>query len=72
MARCPHKNVDCFEICLDCGRNQWESDQEYLKYLKSQLDNRRRSDLSERIEQLERELGIKHSGNSSCHNTNGQ
>jgi hypothetical protein len=64
MARCPHHNVQQFtEICLDCGRNIYESDEEYLDDLikrKEQKDRKRRSDA---IERLEKDLGIEHPGN---------
>lgn len=59
MARCPHKNVQQFtECCLDCGRNIYESDAEYL------ADLRKQKGLDGEIEQLEAELGIKHPGNT--------
>ncbi len=58
MGRCPHKNVQQFtECCLDCGRNIYESDAEYLAYLRSQK-------AGSEIEKLEKELGIKHPGNT--------
>ncbi len=55
--RCPHNNVQQFtECCLDCGRNVYESDEEYLHYLRSLKKD-------DEIEKLERELGINHPGN---------
>jgi hypothetical protein len=60
MARCPHNRVQQFtECCLDCGRNVYESDEDYYKYLMERKGNT----LSNRIEQLEKELGISHPGN---------
>jgi hypothetical protein len=59
MARCPHKNVQQFtECCLDCGRNIYETDEEYLQYLR----NLKKDD---EIQRLEKELGINHPGNQS-------
>jgi hypothetical protein len=52
MGRCQHKRVqDYTECCLDCGRNIWESDDEY----EAKLDKRLQS---QRIEEKERRLGI--------------
>lgn len=59
MARCPHNRIQQFtEMCLDCGRNIYESDEDYLRHLRA------RAGESE-IEKLEKQLGIKHPGNSS-------
>lgn len=64
MARCPHNNVQQFtEYCIDCGRNVYESDAEYLQYLKQRKAEKDRTTRSDQIEQLERELGISHPGN---------
>ncbi len=64
MARCPHKNVQEFtETCLDCGRNIYETDEEYYKYLKKRKAEKDRNSLSDKIEKLESELGIQHAGN---------
>ena len=42
MARCEHKNVQDFtECCLDCGRNIYETDDEYEAYLDKQLQSHR-------------------------------
>jgi len=59
MARCPHNNVQSFtECCLDCGRNIYETDKEYLRYLRSKDKS-----TSDKIEELEVKLGIEHAGN---------
>lgn len=59
MARCPHNRVQQYtECCLDCGRNIYETDAEYLSYLRSLKGG-------SEIERLEKELGIKHPGNVS-------
>lgn len=64
MARCPHNNVQQWtEVCLDCGRNIYETDEEYLQYLKARVRQKQRKDLSSEIERLEETLGIKHPGN---------
>lgn len=58
MARCPHNRVgDYTETCIDCGRNIWETDEEYLRYLKELKQE-------SEIERLEIELGIRHPGNT--------
>lgn len=58
MARCPHNRVEAYsECCLDCGRNVYETDEEYYKYLKERARQLE-------IEELEKKLGIKHPGNS--------
>lgn len=57
MARCKHErgNIQQFtEICLDCGRNIYESDTEYEKHLHEEI-NRLRSELQQdRISDLEK------------------
>lgn len=64
MARCPHNNVQQFtECCLDCGRNVYETDDDYLADLRAQKARRDKTDRDGEIEQLERELGIRHPGN---------
>ena len=64
MGRCPHRTVQQFtELCLDCGRNVYESDQEYYEYLLQQKRAQTQNQLSDRIQKLELELGIKHPGN---------
>lgn len=66
MARCPHKNVQEFtECCLDCGRNIYETDEEYFAYLLQKKRSQQQTDRSNRIEELEKELGIKHPGNAN-------
>lgn len=67
--RCPHRNVQSFtECCLDCGRNVYESDADYLNYLKGEKYRRDRlsaeDEINEQILAFEKELGIKHPGNS--------
>ena len=45
MARCTHSNgnIQQFtEVCLDCGRNVYETDEEYERYLKEEVENLRR------------------------------
>ncbi len=65
MARCPHNNVQQYtECCLDCGRNIYETDQEYYANLLERKRSQQRDGLSDRIERLERELGVNHPGNS--------
>jgi len=69
MAMCPHNSVQQYtEICLNCGRNVYESNEEYLKYLKEEklkIDyNARQKVICAEIEALEIELGIKHPGNT--------
>lgn len=65
MARCPHNNVQQFtECCLDCGRNIYETDQEYMSHLISLKRQQQKQGLSDNIERLERELGIRHPGNN--------
>lgn len=65
MARCPHNNVQQFtETCSDCGRNIYETDEEYLQHLLQQKQANARTALSNRIEALEVELGISHPGNN--------
>ena len=60
--RCPHKRVR-HQFCEDCGRDIYESDGEYLAYLKRLKQETYKSRINAEIEQLERELGIKHPGN---------
>ena len=65
MARCPHHNVQQFtECCLDCGRNIYESDAEYLQYLLQLKRAKQAKANSGAIELLEIELGISHPGNT--------
>lgn len=64
MARCPHNRTQQFtEMCLDCGRNSYETDEQYLAWLRA--EKARRSSHNSEIERLERELGIKHPGNTN-------
>jgi hypothetical protein len=66
MARCPHNNVQQFtEYCLDCGRNVYETDGEYYRYLKNLEKQQMRRSRSEEIERLEEWLGITHPGNKN-------
>lgn len=54
MGRCQHERIQQFtECCLDCGRNIYESDDEY----EADLDKRLQS---KRIAAKERRLGITH------------
>ncbi len=63
MARCPHNRVQEYtECCLDCGRNIYESDEDYVKHLRRQA---RKGKHDSEIEKLEHDLGIRHPGNSS-------
>lgn len=56
MARCSHNNVQQFtEMCLDCGHNIYESDEEYKKSLERDISNLRSKLREKRIEQLEDE-----------------
>lgn len=76
MPRCPHRNVqEMTNLCLDCGRNIYETDQEYLADLRRQKQQRDQGgDPATRaeIERLERSLGIKHPGNANCAYTEGE
>lgn len=57
MTRCSHQNIQQFtEICLDCGRNIHETDEEFLIDLHRRLKQKgvKKSDL----EHLEKHLGI--------------
>lgn len=73
MARCTHSsgNIQQFtEVCLDCGRNIYESDEEYAKYLESELRRFKADSLSKKIDamekekaRLEKELGTKDDDN---------
>lgn len=64
MARCPHHNVQQYtECCLDCGRNVYETDDEYLSHLRQEAANVQRRLHGDEIEQLELRLGIRHPGN---------
>jgi DNA-directed RNA polymerase subunit M/transcription elongation factor TFIIS len=63
MARCTHSrgNIQQFtEICLDCGRNVYETDEQYLQILREQVEQKRRQNrqdaVSRQIEALEREF----------------
>ncbi len=56
MARCKHDtgNIQQFtERCLDCGRNIYETDQEYETSLKRDISILQSQVRSERIEKLE-------------------
>ena len=70
MSRCPHNRVQQFtDVCLDCGRNVNETDEEYLSHLKKLKYGARAKQVSDEIVRLEKELEIKHPGNrgiSSC------
>jgi DNA-directed RNA polymerase subunit N (RpoN/RPB10) len=38
--KCPHNKVQQFsECCLDCGRNIYESDEEYDKYMRERVED---------------------------------
>lgn len=66
MARCPHNNVQQFtEYCLDCGRNIYETDEEYLRYLRGRKRDQLAAQGNDEIQRLERELGIRHPGNAN-------
>ena len=65
MARCPHNRIQQFsECCCDCGRNIYETDEEYLRYLIKEKQKADKNTTSDRIERLEIELGISHPGNA--------
>jgi len=61
MARCTHGNVqDYTSTCLDCGRNIYESDEDYYKHLQEQKKRLQKSALSSKIEDLENQIaGLK-------------
>jgi len=64
MPRCPHNRTQQWtHMCLDCGRNEHETDEQYLAWLRSEKARRENPTLYE-IDKLERELGIKHPGNT--------
>jgi RIO-like serine/threonine protein kinase len=56
MARCKHNsgNIQQFtEICLDCGHNIYESDEEYEESLVRDIENLRSQLRKKNIEKLE-------------------
>jgi hypothetical protein len=58
MARCKHDsgNIQQFtEICLDCGHNIYETDEEYEVSLKKEIISLRKELGKERISKLEDE-----------------
>jgi len=67
--RCDHKrgNIQQFtEVCLDCGHNIYETDDEYEKslrqdiaYLRKELQQEKISDLEELKDKLQAELDKK-------------
>jgi hypothetical protein len=64
MPRCLHRNVQEFtEMCMDCGRSIYETDEGYLKYLREEKARRSAAAnaVTREIEALEEELGIKRS-----------
>lgn len=71
--RCTHARVQEFtEICLDCGRNIYESDEDYEASLKQDIQNLRarlRTDRISKLEQekadLEKELGLRDDDNKT-------
>ena len=59
--RCPHNNVQQFtEMCLNCGRNIYETDAEYVKHLREKVAAKREqvraAKLEREAEKLEAEL----------------
>lgn len=58
MARCKHDsgNIQQFtEMCLDCGRNIYETDEEYEKHLREEINRLRAKQGTDRISKLEDE-----------------
>lgn len=56
MARCKHTsgNIQSFtEVCLDCGRNIYETDEEYEASLKREIAQLRGDQKKKRIADLE-------------------
>lgn len=78
MARCKHDkgNIQQFtEVCLDCGHNIYETDEEYeaslrreLEGLRGELRKDRISKLEDEKERLLKELG---KGNDDDNNSGG-
>jgi predicted transcriptional regulator len=59
MARCDHKrgNIQQYtEICLDCGHNVYETDEEYYRSLLEEKKRLMKNTLSGKIEKLEAEI----------------
>lgn len=75
MPRCKHDkgNIQQFtEICLDCGHNIYETDEEYEASLQQEIEGLRARVRKDRISKLEdekdallRELGEKDDDNNS-------
>lgn len=75
MPRCKHDkgNIQQFtEICLDCGHNIYETDEEYEKSLRQEIEGLRSRVRQDRISKLEdekdtllKELGEKDDDNNS-------
>lgn len=57
---CPHRDVQQFtECCLNCGFNIYTTREEYLKYLKKEVESQKLDQTTAEIIELERKLGIK-------------
>jgi formyltetrahydrofolate hydrolase len=57
MARCKHDrgNIQQFtEVCLDCGHNIYESDEEYEKSLRQEIYSLRKELKQEQLADLEK------------------
>jgi len=57
MARCKHDkgNIQQFtEVCLDCGHNIYESDEEYEKSLREEIYHLRKELKQEQLADLEK------------------
>jgi formyltetrahydrofolate hydrolase len=57
MARCKHDkgNIQQFtEVCLDCGHNIYESDEEYEKSLRQEIYHLRKELKQEQLADLEK------------------
>ena len=58
MSRCKHNkgNIQQFtEICLDCGHNIYESEEEYQRSLISEIENLRKEEQQDHTSKLEDE-----------------
>lgn len=76
MSRCKHDkgNIQSFtEICLDCGRNIYETDEEYEAHLRQEIEQLRGQVRKDRISKLEDEKDalLKELGKDDEDNNNG-
>lgn len=56
LNKCHHTNVQQFtEVCLNCGRNIYESDEEYAASLRRDIEQKRRELREFEVERLKEE-----------------